>query len=192
VTGRWAKSARPRTRPRMCAREARALDTIRAMSDPFALPAFIVALVGLIIAVIGALTGIASLWWQIVTRRRGAHNVRVSVSSSLPVPAYGEVPDWQACISPANIGAAPVSITGWGLEMPDKRGSLVQTKFSPFSQALPHLLQPGTSINLFWPQDEVRLAIAKHAPDLKASELRAFVHLGTGEKVYAKKPGVPV
>jgi hypothetical protein len=171
---------------------ARALDTIRAMSDPFALPAFIVALVGLIIAVIGALTGIASLWWQIVTRRRGAHNVRVSVSSSLPVPAYGEVPGWQACVSPANIGAAPVSITGWGLEMPNKRGSLVQTRSSPFSQALPHVLQPGTSINLFWPQDEVRLAIATHAPDLTASELRAFVHLGTGEKIYARRTGVPV
>lgn len=162
------------------------------MPDPFALPAFIVALVGLVIAVIGALTGIVSLWWQILTRRRAAHNVRVSVSSSLPVPAYGEVPDWQACVSPANIGAAPVAITGWGLEMPNKRGSLVQTKFSPFSEALPHLLQPGTSINLFWPQAEVRLAIATHAPDLKASQLRAFVHLGTGEKVYAKRAGIPV
>ena len=118
--------------------------------------------------------------------------MRVSVSSSSPVPAYGEVPDRQACVSPANIGAAPVSITRWGLETPNKRGSLVQTKFSPFSQALPHVLQPGTSINLFWPQVEVRLAIATHAPDLKASELRAFVHLGTGEKVYAKKNGVPV
>lgn len=162
------------------------------MSDPFALPAFIVALVGLIIAVIGALTGIASLWWQILTRRRGAHNVRVTVTSSLPVPAYGDVADWQVCVSPANIGAGPVSITGWGLEMPNKRGSLVQTKYSPFSDRLPHVLQPGTSLNLFWPQGEVRQAISTHAPDLAAANLRAFVRLGTGETVYAKKAGVPV
>jgi len=162
------------------------------MSDPFALPAFIVALVGLIIAVIGALTGIASLWWQIVTRRKGAHNVRVSVSSALPVPSTGPIPDWQVCISPANIGAAPVAITGWGLEMPDKRGSLVQTKYSPFSDTLPQVLQPGTSISLFWPQEEVRLAISTHAPDVKAASLRPYVRLGTGETIYARKPGVPV
>lgn len=161
------------------------------MSDPFALPAFVVALTGLIIAIIGAITGVASLWWQIRTRRRGAHNVRVAVTAALPIPPYGD-PEWQVCISPANIGAAPVAITGWGLEMPKKRGTLIQTRPSPFSSELPHHLQPGTSISLFWPQEHVRLAIATHAPDLTASQLRAFVRLGTGETVYAKNTGVPV
>lgn len=178
-----------RTRPR---EERDRTHRIQAMPDPFALPAFIIALVGLVIAVVGALTGIASLWWQIVTRRRGAHNVRVSVSAALPIPATGEMPDWQVCVSPANIGAAPVAITGWGLEMPAKRGSLIQTKPTPFSDSLPHMLQPGTSMSLFWPQEEVRLAIATHAPDVQASSLRPYVRLGTGETIYTKKPGVPV
>jgi hypothetical protein len=162
------------------------------MTDPFALPAFIVALAGLVIAVIGALTGIVSLGWQIITRRRGAHNVRVRVFSSLPIPADSDAGEWQVHVSPANIGAAPVTVTGWGLEMPKKRGSLVQTKYMPLSDTLPHVLQPGTSMSLFWPQDEVRLVLATHAPDVRASSLRAFVHLATGEKIYARKAGVPV
>ncbi len=165
--------------------------SLSVVTDPFALPAFIVGLTGLAIAIVGAITGIVSLWWQIRTRRRGAHNVRVTVTAALPIPPFGDA-DWQVCVSPANIGATPVAITGWGLEMPKKRGTLVQTQFSPFSDNLPHMLQPGTSINLFWPQDHVRLAIQTHASDLTASQLRAFVRLGTGETVYAKGTGVPV
>jgi hypothetical protein len=161
------------------------------MSDPFALPAFVVALVGLVIAVVGALTGVVSLVWQITTRRRGAHNVRVNVNAALPVMPFPSENDWQVCISPANVGSGPVAITGWGLEMPNKRGALVQTKRSPLSQTLPHVLEPGTSISLYWPQHEVKLAIAKHAPDLTSADLRAFVQLGTGQQVRAKRRGVP-
>lgn len=61
------------------------------MWAPFALPAFIVALLGLVIAVVGALSGIVSLVWQIVTQRRGAHNVRLKISSALVANADGTV-----------------------------------------------------------------------------------------------------
>lgn len=124
TTGPWRK---------VCARvHARAqrncTHRIRAVSDPFAVPAFIVALVGIIVAVVGALTGVEGLWWQIATRQKVAHNVHVSVSPALPAPDSGVMPDWQVCISPANIRVAPVAVTGWGLEMPIKRGPLIQTK----------------------------------------------------------------
>lgn len=158
--------------------------------DPFALPAFIVALVGLIIAVVAAVTGVASLWWQIVARRRGAHNVKVTVKAALVALSDDSVTDWQVHVRPANIGASPVSVTGWGFELPDKRGSLYQIRRDHISKPLPHLLEPGTNIDLFMAQEGVREALSKSTPDVKPSALRAYVTLGTGETIYAKR-GVP-
>lgn len=158
--------------------------------DPFALPAFIIALVGLIIAVIAAATGIASLLWQITTRRRGAHNVRVTVKAALVTLSDDSVSDWQVKVRPANIGASPVSVTGWGFELPGKRGSLYQVRRDNFSTPLPHVLEPGTGIDLFMAQEGVRDALRTKSPDVKPTALRAFVTLGTGETVYAKR-GIP-
>lgn len=158
--------------------------------DPFALPAFIIALVGLIIAVIAAATGIASLWWQITTRRRGAHNVRVTVNAALVTLSDDSVSDWQVKVRPANIGASPVSVTGWGFELPGKGGSLYQVRRDDFSTPLPHVLEPGTGIDLFMAQEGVRDTLRTRSPDVKPTALRAFVTLGTGETVYAKR-GIP-
>lgn len=158
--------------------------------DPFALPAFIIALLGLIIAVVAAVTGITSLWWQIVTRRRGAHNVKVTVAAALVAFSDDSVSEWQVKVRPANIGASPVSITGWGFQLPGKRGSLYQARRDGISTPLPHVLEPGTSIDLFMEQEGVRDALRTNAPDVKPSSLRAYVALGTGQTVYAKR-GVP-
>lgn len=167
------------------------VDTIRRMpADQFALPAFIIALVGLIIAVVAAVTGIASLWWQIVTRRRGAHNVKVTAKAALVALSDDSVTDWQVNVRPANIGASPVSVTGWGFELPDKRGSLYQVRRDNISAPLPHVLEPGTSIDLFMAQEAVRDALSTNAPDVSPSALRAYVTLATGQTVYAKR-GVP-
>lgn len=167
------------------------VDTIRRMSDdPFALPAFIIALVGLIIAVVAAVTGIASLWWQIATRRRGAHNVKVTAKAALVALSDDSVTDWQVNVRPANVGASPVSITGWGFELPGKRRSLYQVRRDHISAPLPHVLEPGTSIDLFVAQEGVRDALRTNAPDVKPSALRAYVTLGTGQTVCAKR-GVP-
>lgn len=159
-------------------------------TDPFALPAFIIALAGLIIAVVAAVTGIASLCWQIAPRRRGAHNVKVTAKAALVALSDNSVTDWQVNVRPSNVGASPVSITGWGFELPDKRGSLYQVRRDVISTPLPHLLGPGTSIDLFMAQEEVLNALRVNAPGLKPSALRAYVTLGTGQTVYAKR-GVP-
>jgi hypothetical protein len=159
-------------------------------ADSFALPAFILSIVGLVVAVVGALTGVVSLTWQIATRRRGAHNVRITVSASLLTYPDGTVSDWFACVSPANIGASPVAVTGWGLEMPGG-GSLNQLRRVAGSADLPHTLEPGTSINLLMPTEGIREALAEYAPGVPAERLRAWIRLGTGETVYAKKRGVP-
>ena len=51
--------------------------------DQYAQPAFILSIVGLAIAIIGAATGITSLVWQIITRTRGAHRVQVRVTPNM-------------------------------------------------------------------------------------------------------------
>ena len=160
------------------------------MSDPYALPAFIVALVGLIIAIFAAATGVASLAWQISTRRRGAHRIVVTARPSLVLLSNESASEWQVCVTAANIGASPVTVNGWGLRMPNKRGSLIQTQRDPYGTPLPHVLDPGTSLSVFLPQKNVQTALAKHAPNLKPRQLRAYVQLATGQVVCAKR-GIP-
>ncbi|WP_066038642.1 hypothetical protein [Herbiconiux solani] len=152
--------------------------------DPYALPAFILSIVSLVVAAIGAATGIAALVWQIVVRTRGAHRVRVTAASGM----------WrftdEAALGPyvgievRNTGAAPVQVTGWAVELPDG-GKLVGVAPDPHmpNPALPHMLEAGTRATFY-----VRsAAIAQHAKGKDVRELRVFVDLATGKRVYSKR-----
>ena len=159
--------------------------------DVFALPAFVLSIVGLIIAVIAAMTGIASLSWQITTRRRGAHNVRVTTGMSLLDYGPAGVSDWLIGVTAANVGAAAVAVNGWGFELPSRRGNVHATAPVPGSTPLPHTLQPGTSMTVFMRPEQLAGVLAEQHPPVDAREVRAFVSLGTGERTPAKRRGAP-
>lgn len=159
--------------------------------DPFALPALILSIVGLIIAVIGALTGLASLAWQISTRRRGAHNVRVTTGMSLLDYGPAGVSDWLIGVTAANIGASAVAVTSWGFELPGKRGNVYATAPVPGSTPLPHTLQPGTSMTVFMRPAQLAEVLSEQRPAVHSREVRAFLSLGTGERAHAKRRGAP-
>lgn len=165
---------------------------MQSAADPFALPAFILAIVGLIVATVGALTGIVSLMWQVTTRRRGAHNVRVTVGSSLLAYGDGSVSDWLICVTAANVGAAPVTVNGWGFALPGKRGAVRQTRPLTGSTPLPHRLEPGTSMSLFMQPAQLHGTLAEQDPPVAGRKVRAFVALGTGQEARAKRRGVPM
>lgn len=109
-------------------------------ADPFALPAFVLSIVGLIVAVIGALTGIVALVWQIVTRTRGAHRVVVRTRSDILLMGadgsdpsdLGVDPGPYVAIEVSNRGAAAVQIRQWMVTLPDGNGLMIANPL-PFS-----------------------------------------------------------
>ncbi|MCC2030907.1 hypothetical protein [Microbacterium allomyrinae] len=157
--------------------------------DPFALPAFILSIISLVVAVIGALTGIVALVWQIITRTRGAHRVTVNVTNAVLV-GYGSPDGVMLCVEAINKGASAVRVTTWGFELPDGGGMVVTNPMSQ-STVLPHMLDGGTNAQFFVPAEFVGRGL-RDRPGLSPRDLRAFVKLATGETVYAKRKGIPL
>ena len=167
-----------------------ATGTMRLMTDPFALPAFILSIVGLVVASIGALTGVAALVWQINTRTRGAHRVTVEVSNAVIVDDSDES-DVMICVEAINSGASAIGISSWGFELSNKRGGFAIPNPVHPSTPLPHMLVPGTNAKFFVPASNLGAQI-KHNPDLTVRDLRAFVQLATGRKAYTRRRGIPL
>ncbi|NYE19610.1 hypothetical protein [Microbacterium immunditiarum] len=152
-------------------------------TDPFALPAFILAIISLVVATIGALTGVVALVWQIITRTRGAHRVTVSVANSVLI---GDgMPDGVfISVEAINKGASAVRIINWGFQLPSGEGITVYVPV-PLSTTLPHMLEPGTNATFFVPAANLGGAI-RTRDGLTPRDLRAVVGLATGEKIFAK------
>lgn len=162
----------------------------RVQPDPFALPAFILATISLVVATIGALTGIVALVWQIITRTRGAHRVTVSVANSVLL-GPGSPDGVIITVEAINSGASAVQITGWGFELPNKGGGIVATIPMRQSAALPHMLLPGTNVDFFMPATQLGHALREQGLS-SADYIRAYVKLATGEKVFPRRRGVPL
>ncbi|TFD45375.1 hypothetical protein E3T55_18745 [Cryobacterium frigoriphilum] len=159
-------------------------------TDPFALPAFVLAIISLAVATIGALTGVAALAWQIVTRTRGAHRVSVNVANSMVLDEHAPTVVLIG-VEAINSGVSAVRITTWGMELPNKSGGFVVANPLHYSTPLPHLLEPGTNAHFFLAAETLGANI-RHNAELSPNQLRVFVKLATGQTIYAKKTGVPL
>lgn len=153
--------------------------------DPFALPAFILAIISLVVAVIGALTGIVALAWQIVTRTRGAHRIKVRAVPDMMLvspgsPAVG--PYIQVEI--INRGASAVQVQNWSILLPNGNALMIAVP-APFppSPPLPHLLQPGTSVSFY----SLASDLEEEIKEAHRRGARAAARLATGELVRGKK-----
>lgn len=160
-------------------------------SDPFALPAFVLSIIGLVVAVIGAFTGIVSLVWQIVTRTRGAHRVVVRARSDLYLTAadgsdtadMGIDPGPYLAIEVSNRGAAAVQIRQWMVMLPDGNGLMIANPLAyPPSTPLPNLLEAGTSATFY----SLLSALVEAAGARSLSKARVEVQLATGQRVKGK------
>lgn len=156
-------------------------------SDPLALPAFILSIVGLCVAAIGAATGIASLVWQIVTRTRGAHRVRVRVIPGMMLIGVGlsEGPFIEVEIS--NSGAAAVQIRQWSISFPDGTGMVIAIPEAlPGQPSLPYMLEAGTRASFFTRSEAIEEAL--NCRDIGTA--RIHVYLGTGQTVRSKRGAI--
>ncbi|RFA17892.1 hypothetical protein [Subtercola boreus] len=156
--------------------------------DPLALPAFIISIIGLVIAVIGAATGVVALVWQIVTRTRGAHRVVVSVNSDMQMVGAGTGNTKCLEILVRNRGAASVQIQPWGIRLSDGNSLVVIPGDFPPPPVLPYTLDAGTSAS-FYARAE---AIADAAGVRNLATARAVVHLATGQKIIGRKGEIRV
>jgi hypothetical protein len=107
------------------------------------------AIIGAITGVVGALTGIASLGWQVVTQRRSGRLVNVNCTYN--IPAYvgpGGQPvfaDDQVAIKVTNAGGAPVTVTNYGVSMDGKERKANLFVMAPVASStrLPFSVEPG-------------------------------------------------
>lgn len=146
-----------------------------------------------IAAYIGAVSGVVALVWQIATRRRSAHRVTVERSSSIILGGWDYDPDAAArvylCVTARNIGASPVTVDSWGVELGRRNGGIAVVNPLPQSARLPYRLDAGESINVFALAEDLRRTAEERG--VPTARLRAFVRLGTGETVRANR-GCPV
>lgn len=153
-------------------------------TDPFALPAFIISIVGLIVAAIGAATGIAALVWQIVTRTRGAHRVKVRAVPGMMLVGKGFNQGPFIEIQISNSGAAPVQIRQWSIVFPDKTGMLVAVPEPlPVQPSLPYMLEAGTRVSFFTRASAI--AEGLNSRDIRTAAVE--VHLATGQTIRGKR-----
>ncbi len=153
-------------------------------TDSLAFPAFVISIIGLVVASIGAATGIAALVWQIVTRTRGAHRVKVRAVPGMMLVrgGFNEGPFIEIQIS--NSGAAPVQIRQWSIVFPDNTGMVVAVpELLPVQPSLPYMLQAGTRVSFFTRTSAI--AEALNGKDIRTAAVQ--VQLATGQTVRGRR-----
>lgn len=141
------------------------------------------------VGVVGGLAGVASFLWQVATWRRSTHRVKVSRSQAWFAYPNGSFSPDLVAVTVANVGSAPVTVTGWGVEMRPSRENLNVLNPLPGSTPLPHRLEPGASMDVHVESEHLRHARSERS--VPFSKMRAWARLGTGQRVYAKW-GMPV
>jgi hypothetical protein len=144
------------------------------------------AVAALILGIIGAVTGVAALGWQVITWRRSGAVISVTAFQAFPTYAdrMGEA---HVNVSARNSGRSPVTVNGWGLRLPDGRAMVVANP-APWSSALPHRLEPGADGSWYVPTVEVARFCAEHGT--RQQDMIAFVNLADGRTINAKERGI--
>jgi len=141
---------------------------------------------GLILGIIGTVTGVGALAWEVITWRRSGPVVTVKVIQALPT--YGDhVGDPLTSVTATNSGRAPVTVTSWGLQLPDGQTMFVQQPF-PGSDTLPYRLEEGASGS--WRVETIQVAETCRVQGIDYADLRGYVNLANGKTVFAQRKGI--
>jgi hypothetical protein len=144
------------------------------------------AVTTLVIAIIGAATGIGSLAWQMVTFSKSGPVV--TVTATVAFFTHGaEISDPVVNVKATNSGRSPVTVKGWGLRFPNGQ-TMVILKPAPPSDPLPYRLEPGADANWYVPAVEVARGCAQHG--VRQQDVTAFVNLADGRTISARQRGI--
>lgn len=160
----------------------------------------------LVIAVVGALTGVASLAWTVASHALSGARVKVELKAgwlggggavTLPFTNFGSVARPEGIDGPAvvvvearNVGRLPCSVVGWGVSVGSAQLGHVQLPVNP---ALPHRLEVGEEGSWFVEMHSVLALIATlRETNVPATHLSGKVSLGDGRVVESPRCRVPV
>jgi hypothetical protein len=154
--------------------------------DDLAMPAFVLSIIGLVVAGVAAATSIASLVWQIIMRTRGAHRVSVRGNARMRFLDVidGVHEETYVEVRASNSGLTAVEIQSWYILLADGTAVVrnpANNSFPP--QRLPHALQPGSSVSFYMARSE----LLRHTPRAQLERARAGVILGTGARVLGRR-----
>lgn len=139
----------------------------------------------IILSIVSIGISLASITTTVVLWRRSG--ARVKVTSATAYMVFGSDMDSEnprISVEAANIGRAPVSVTGWGFQLPGN-ATLVNLRPEAYQPTLPHRLEPGSSATWYMHARGVTEQLAERR--VNPASVRAFVQLGTGAKTLAKK-----
>lgn len=151
------------------------------------------AVIGALTGVVGALTGVLSLTWQVIAHRRSGR--LVSVRTSYLIPVYGPpgAPEFhgddQVAITVSNRGGAPVTVLNYGVAMgrPSKGTNMFVLDRHQLTQQLPAVVEPGGEpVQLTISVDQLRRAHQERGIPFR--QMRPWVDLGDGRRIYSRKP----
>jgi hypothetical protein len=140
-----------------------------------------------ILGIVGSITGVLGLGWSVVTWRRSGPVVTVTVKQAFPTYA-DHLGEPLICVTARNSGRAPVTISSWGLRLPDGQTMMITEPFRTLSNALPYRLEEGTSGS--WYTDTLRVVETCKAHGVDYADLTGYVDLGNGQSVDAKRRGI--
>lgn len=144
------------------------------------------AVAALILGIVGALTGVAALAWQVLTWRQGGAVVTVTAFQAFPT--YGDqLGEPHVNVTARNSGRSPVTVNGFGLQLPDGR-TMVVSSLPSWSSPVPHRLEPGADGSWYIPTAEIARFCADNG--IKQQDLIAFVRLADGRTTSAKQRGI--
>ncbi|HUZ53102.1 MAG TPA: hypothetical protein VMU94_11315 [Streptosporangiaceae bacterium] len=132
------------------------------------------------------MTGIGALGWELVKFRHEGPVVTVTAYQGLPTSG-DQVGDPVTCVTAVNTGRSPVTVSSWGLRLPDGQAMFIREPFQG-SDPLPYRLEEGASGN--WRIETTAVAESCQAHGVSYEALRAFVTLASGKTVVARRKGI--
>lgn len=153
----------------------------------------VLAWIGAGTGIVGALTGVLSLAWQIVAHRASGRLVNVETSYVMPIYGPPHAPEFrdddQVAIAVINRGGAPVTVLNYGVSMSGKthrQQNLFVTDRHPMTSQLPAVVHPGGEpVTVHVPVKNLRRIHEEKGISFR--RMWPWVELGDGRKVFANK-----
>lgn len=141
------------------------------------------AIFTLVVAIVGVVTGVASLVWQAVSWTYEGPKVKVRLATSFPVVTGSQLGDPHYSVTAVNIGRSPVLLNGWGFELPGG-DSVVDLSGDAGAIRLPWTLEGGHEAQFFMSYSRLHGTLEVHHPN--GVKVRPFVSTATAGRRYAK------
>jgi hypothetical protein len=158
-------------------------------------------IVTLVVAIVGAVTGVAALVWEAVTFVLSGSRVKValvhvwlgggSVAVTVPLsePIGKQPPSPHATVETLgvevrNVGRLAVSVTDWRIKIGPTE--LISLRGVPHNKQLPHRLDVGEENTWFVEVAQIHAAVSAAVGTFGPVEIRARASLGTGKSTTSR------